>query len=88
MSIVSPTLELIMSRGGAPGGEGSAERPTELERLRSENANLRRKLAMLTAQYIWTEGGSFASIDVQIRQYGYRLEKTTDSGKDPRIVPL
>lgn len=81
----SPTMELILSRAK---GDGAGEQPSEVDRLRSENAVLRRKLANLTAQYIWAEGGSFAKIDQEIWQYGFRLDSSASSSRDPRIIPL
>lgn len=82
----SPTLELIANqRMGNMTRE--VEPQSEVERLRIENRNLRRKLAHLTAQYVYTEGGSHAKIDQEIRQYGFRLA-SMKNGYDPIIVPI
>ena len=62
-------------------------RMSEVDTLRHENALLRKKLAHLTAQYVWAEGGSYAKVNEEIKQYGYRLQKM-DGVYDPRIVPI
>lgn len=82
----SPTLELISKQRTGVAMPNEREQ-SEMDRLQTENMNLRRKLAMLTAQYVWTEGGSLAKINEQIREYGFRLQKM-DSGHDPKIVPI
>lgn len=85
-TMTSPTLRLITQQC-----DGDVMRETqskcEITVLKEENEMLRRKLAHLTAQYIWTEGGSHAKIDSEIRQYGFRLAKM-DNGYDPKIVPI
>lgn len=86
VTMTSPTAKLILEqRNGVTMRE--TRQKTEVETLRDENDALRRKLAHLTAQYIWAEGGSFAKINDEIRQYGYRLERM-DGAYDPRIVPI
>lgn len=88
MHTTSPTMELILMSAGTTGRDaGGGLPPSEVERLRADNEMLRRKLAHITAQYIWAEGGSFARIDQEIRQYGYRLADMRN-GQDPRIVPV
>lgn len=84
---LSPTQELVRMARINPGHNQVAEFVSEVERLRADNMALRRKLAHMTAQYVWAEGGSFSRIDEEIRQYGFRLE-SMDSASDPRIVPL
>lgn len=81
----SPTLDLIMS--GHPHSDAPAMADTELDALKLENYRLRKKLAHLTAQYVWSEGGSFAKVNQEICQYGFRLERM-DGAYDPRIVPI
>ena len=58
----------------------------EIDRLRRDNANLRRRLAHLTACYAHSEGKNFWQIDREIREFGFRLVKT--DAYDPRIVPV
>ncbi len=86
MTVMSPTLKLLQQQCN-----GVAMRETknmsEVDALRQENDALRRKLAHLTAQYVWAEGGSYAKVNEEIRQYGYRLQKM-DGAYDPRIVPI
>lgn len=59
----------------------------EVAALTRENAELRRRLAQLTAQYVWAEGGSFPKIQQEIAEFGFKLMKGTE-GYTPRIVPL
>lgn len=58
----------------------------EVDRLRRDNANLRRRLAHLTACYLYSEGSGFGVIDREIREFGFRLVKA--DAYDPRIVPV
>lgn len=84
--MASPTLKLLeQQRNGVEMRE--REYKSEVDTLRQENAMLLRKLAHLTAQYVWAEGGSYGRINEEIRQYGYRLQRM-DNAYDPRIVPI
>lgn len=58
---------------------------SELERLRKENASLRKQLACAIAEYIWVEGGNYGKIEREIKRFGYKLDwkKTT-----PKIIPI
>lgn len=58
----------------------------ELDRLGKDNANLRRRLAHVTAQHSFVQGGGFGRIDQEIREFGFRLVDL-DSNV-PRIEPL
>lgn len=58
----------------------------ELDRMGKDNANLRRRLAHVTAQHAYVQGANFATIDQQIREFGFRLDGL--DGSAPRIVSL
>lgn len=59
---------------------------TLLRRALKENAALRCRLAHLTAQHIWAEGGSFGQIEREVKEFGYRLVKA--DAYAPRLVPI
>lgn len=61
--------------------------PADQMALVSEIRMLRKLLAQKTAECIWLEGGDFAKIDIEVKQWGFKIV-AMPNGHDPKLEEI